>query len=403
MERSQKKLTAPLLIVAACLLYMVSGGIRCNFGIMVQALAERTGLSYADVSFAAAVGQLMYGVTQPLFGILALKRSNGFVLILGILLMAVGLILTPLASSVAALTVTVGLLFFSGTGAVCFGIIMGTISPVLGEKRAAAASGILNASSSIGVSLLSPVMQAIQASWGVGRLLLALGVPVLVLLPVSLWIVRIAGRAEGDKKHETTFSAWEQLKAAVADPDYRRLMIGFGTCGFHMCIIQTHIFAQIVSYGIPESTASLAYTVFGLTGMLGSVLCGLLCQRLPLRTVLGSLYGIRAVMVAIFLFLMPKTVVSVLVLIIVLGLTGDATVTPTSEIVSRRFGPASLGFLFGMTFVCHQIGGFLSSWLGGVLISTQGNYNTIWMVDVVLCAVAALASYRIRRNVTEGR
>ena len=137
--------------------------------------------------------------------------------------------------------------------------------------------------------------------------------------------------------------------------------------------------------------------------MLGSVLCGLLCQRLPLRTVLGSLYGIRAVMVAIFLFLMPKTVVSVLVLIIVLGLTGDATVTPTSEIVSRRFGPASLGFLFGMTFVCHQIGGFLSSWLGGVLISTQGNYNTIWMVDVVLCAVAALASYRIRRNVTEGR
>ena len=48
------------------------------------------------------------------------------------------------------LVVTLGLLFFTGTGAVCFGIIMGAISPVLGERRASAASGILNASSGIG-------------------------------------------------------------------------------------------------------------------------------------------------------------------------------------------------------------------------------------------------------------
>ncbi|MBQ8693980.1 MAG: hypothetical protein IJ520_12665, partial [Synergistaceae bacterium] len=61
------------------------------------------------------------------------------------------------------LVITVGLMFFTGTGAVCFGILMGAISPVLGERRASAASGILNASSGIGGSLLSPLMQALQA------------------------------------------------------------------------------------------------------------------------------------------------------------------------------------------------------------------------------------------------
>ena len=81
-------------------------------------------------------------------------------------------------------------------------------------------------------------------------------------------------------------------------------MIGFGTCGFHMCIIQTHIFSQIVSYGITERTASLAYTVFVLTTMAGSVLCGFLCQRLALKNVLGSLYGIRAVIVSVFVLLL---------------------------------------------------------------------------------------------------
>ena len=395
----ENKASMFLLIAAGCALYMVSGGIRSSFGIVVQALADRTGVSYADVSFAVAVGQLMYGATQPFFGILALKKSNSFVLILGTILMAAGLLLTPLAQSVLALTVTVGLLFFAGTGAVCFGMIMGAISPVLGERRASAASGILNASSGIGGSLLSPVMQALQASIGVGNLLLVLSIPVLILLPICVWIARVSASAAPIEARSEETDVLAELKLALSDPDYRRLMVGFGTCGFHMCIIQTHIYSQVVSYGIAESTASLAYTVFGLTGMTGSVLCGFLCQRLPLKNVLGSLYGIRAVIVAVFLFLLPKTVFTVFLFITILGMTGDATVTPTSEIVSRRFGPENLGFLFGITFVCHQIGGFLSSWLGGVFITQSGNYQTIWLMDIALCAIAAIASYSIHRSI----
>lgn len=395
-DNKEKRLLWLLVVVAGCALYMISGGLRANFGIMVQALADRAGVSYADVSFAIAVGQLMYGVTQPLFGILALKKSNGFVLILGTLMMAAGLLLTLPAHSLPMLILAIGLLFFGGTGALSFGIIMGTISPILGEKRASAVSGILNASSGIGGSLLSPVVQAVQASLGVGKLMAILSAPVLVLLPVCLWLSRISGRQSSPGE---SGGALQRLKVAVKDADYRRLMIGFGTCGFHMIIIHTHIFSQIVSYGIPERTASLAYTVFGLTTMVGSVLCGLLCQRLPLKSVLGSLYAIRAAIVAIFLFLLPKTVPSVFLFLTVLGMTGDATVTPTSEIISRRFGPQSLGFLFGITFVCHQIGGFLSSWLGGVFITQSGNYQAIWLIDIALCTVAAIASWRIRRKV----
>ena len=402
MNRRKESKAVPLLLIAAgCILYMVSGGIRSNFGIIVQALADRTGVSYADVSFAVAVGQLMYGATQPVFGIVALKKSNGFVLALGTLLMSAGLLLTTLAHSAVLLVFTVGLLFFTGTGAVCFGIIMGTISPVLGERRASAASGILNASSGIGASLLSPLMQALQASLGVGKLLMILSVPVFVLLPICLWMAKVSSSASPHREDPGTTDILGTLKQALADPDYRKLLIGFGTCGFHMCIIQTHIYSQILSYGIAESTASLAYTVFGLTGMAGSVLCGFLCQRLPSKNVLGSLYGIRAIVIAVFMLLLPKTVFTIFLFITVLGMTGDATVTPTSEIVSKRFGPESLGFLFGITFVSHQIGGFISSWLGGIFITQSGNYQTIWMLDIVLCAIAAAASYSIRKAITK--
>ena len=265
-------------------------------------------------------------------------------------------------------------------------------------------TGILNASSGIGSSLLSPIMQSVQASLGVDRLLMILSIPVIVLIPVCIWVARVSARVGKDEGRtdksgrDERGSVFGKLKFALSDANYRRLMIGFSTCGFHMIIIHTHIFSQIVSYGIPEHIASLAYTVFGLTSMAGAVLCGLLCQKLPLKNVLGSLYTIRAMSVAVFLFLLPKTVVSVFVFITVLGMTGDATVTPTSEIISRRFGPESLGFLFGITYVCHQIGAFLSSWLGGIFITNSGNYQAVWMIDIVLCLAAGFVSYSIREK-----
>ncbi|MBR2274567.1 MAG: MFS transporter [Lachnospiraceae bacterium] len=129
--------------------------------------------------------------------------------------------------------------------------------------------------------------------------------------------------------------------------------------------------------------------------MIGSVLCGFMCRQFPIKNVLGTLYGVRALIVVIFMLFLPKKVFTVFLFITILGMTGDATVTPTSEIVSRRFGPESLGFLFGITYVGHQIGGFLSSWLGGIFITQRGNYQMIWMFDIVLCAIASVASYQI--------
>ena len=166
-----------------------------------------------------------------------------------------------------------------------------------------------------------------------------------------------------------------------------------------MVIIQTHLVPQMESLGVPGSTAAMLYTGFGLTTLLGSILSGFFCLRFPQPRVLGTLYGLRVVTVVLFMFLLPQNTLCLGLFTLLLGFTGDATVTPTSEIISRRFGPASRGFLFWLTFVCHQIGGFVSSWLGGILFTQTGSYQTIWLADAVLCAIASLASYSISRRV----
>jgi hypothetical protein len=84
---------------AACLLYGISAGIRANYGIMLQALVDSSGVDYEGVSFVIAVGQLIVGVVQPFFGALAIKKSNSFVLVTGAAMMMAGMGLLPLSHS----------------------------------------------------------------------------------------------------------------------------------------------------------------------------------------------------------------------------------------------------------------------------------------------------------------
>lgn len=81
---------------------------------------------------------------------------------------------------------------------------------------------------------------------------------------------------------------------------------------------------------------------------------------------------------------------------LLLGLTGAATVPPVAGMTKKLFGSSSLGTLFGILFVSHQIGSFFSSWLGGVSITKSGSYTTIWLISVILALLAGCACFMVK-------
>ena len=406
--------TTIFLTTAACLIYAINAGIRGNYGILLGPISENTGIDYASISFVLAVAQLSFGSMQPVFGAISMKKSNVFVLRSGILLILCGLFLLPMCKSMALLLVALGIMIPSGTAALSYGIIMGTITPLLPPKAAPAVSGIVSASSGIGSTVFAPVLQIVTAAAGLIGATSFLGAPALLLLPVTVYIGKLSSSkpavpAGRDKRSPDTHSGASDsevqvnekdsdllvmLKEAVRNPDYIRLMLGFFTCGFHMAIIETHLYTQITTFGFSKQIAAFAFSIYGVATMIGSVSSGMMCGRFSMKNVLGTLYASRIVWIIGFLIL-PKNLLTVYAFAVCLGLTGGATVPPTSGITGRLFGTKKLSTLFGIVFFCHQIGSFFSAWFGGICVSATGGYSLIWMADAMLCIMAAAVSYRI--------
>ncbi|MBQ9275074.1 MAG: MFS transporter [Succinivibrio sp.] len=406
-----------------CFIYSLNGGLRGNCGVLMAPLCESSGLNYADVSFIMAVCQLLFGVLQPLFGVLALKSSERVVLIGGALMLTAGFALTPFCRSFVSLLFAFGILVGSGCAAVSFGMLLAVVARQVKSTQTNTVSGLLNASSGVGTTVLAPLLQYLCVAVGLLGTMFFLGVPALLIIPLTLWLCAKKAGAHEDKalstsqgqpenelkvsdtgqdtEPEAKTGALAMLREALRDRTYLFLLLGFGTCGFHMAILETHFFSELTLFGISRSTASFIFALYGIFTVLGSALSGLLCNHLPMRLVLGSIYGMRVFLVLIVLVI-PSSVWALALFTVFLGLSSDSTVSPTVGLILRHYGVRKMATLFGLTFVTHQSSAFVSAALGGVLAESAGGFTVLWLIDAVLALGASLLSYSVREHPVSG-
>ncbi|MFT3942997.1 MAG: MFS transporter [Ancrocorticia sp.] len=409
-QRGGRSATLPVAIgfgLIASILYGLGAGLRADIGVLLGPMTESSGLTYQDVSLCVAVLQLVFGASQPIFGIVALRRSNRFVLLIGVGLLAASLVTIPYAHSFIGLFLSLGVLLGVGCGALAFGVILGSVTRLVGPHRAMLVSGMLNASAGLGAFALSPVIQTLEASHGMAGAMLVLCIPVALLIPLVFVVTsgdaptnEISSASQDGKREESSPSARALFKDALSNRTYRLLIAGFTTCGFHMVIIETHLFSQFVSYDITPGVSAWVFSLYGIFTIAGALLSGYLSTRVRKDRLLGSYYGFRAVWVLAYIFLAPKNVFTAILFSAGLGLTGDATVSPTAGLVNEHFTLSRAAALIGFLFFCHQIGAFASAWLGGVLLNLTGTYTAVWVLDAAFCAFACVASLRIGKQTT---
>jgi MFS family permease len=388
-----------LLILAASAILMITMGARLTTGLFLSPINTSTGLGIASVSLAMAIGQFMWGATQPVFGAVADKYGPVRVIILGGVMLAVGTALTPYMDSQFGLILTMGILSAAGAGAGSFSILIGATAQRLPAERRAFASGFINAGGSFGQFVFAPLMQAIINAAGWVAAMLTMAVTTLLTIPLTLPLRKQQGPAPvaagTPAPPVATMGLGEQVRIALRDPSYLYLHAGFFTCGFHIAFLVTHLPGEVALCGLSASVSATAIALIGLFNIAGSLSAGALGNRYRMKSLLASIYFARAVMVVIFL-LAPKTALTFYLFAAGLGFTWLATVPPTAGLVGKLFGTRYLATLFGLTLLSHQVGGFFGAWLGGLAFTRFGDYNWMWYADIVLALGAALINLPIR-------
>ncbi len=390
-----------LVLVAAAGIFALTMGVRQSMGLFLGNLNTSTGLGLASVSLAFACGQLAWGLTQPLAGIVADRWGPGRVLVLGIALVALGTWLIPQMRSTAGLILAVGVLAAGGAGMAGPSVLMAATTRLVAPARRGMATGVVNAGGSFGQFIFAPLAQAITSAAGWVVAVQSLAFIVLLALPAA-WALRgtlaLASPGHAAAPRLTTRQAVAQ---ATADRSYALLAAGFFVCGFHVAFLATHLPGVVASCGLPPNVGAWSLAVLGLFNIVGSVGIGLLMGwrggRLQMKHLLSAIYAARALAVMLFV-LSPKTTPVVLTFAAVMGLTYLSTVPPTAGLVVRFFGASHMATLFGLVMVSHQVGGFLGAWLGGKVFEATGSYDWMWAADIALALAAALVHLPIRER-----
>ena len=384
MPDSAKPSGWPLMLGAAAIL-MITMGARQSAGLFVLPLNTATGLGIASISFALAVGQLLWGAVQPVFGAMADRWGSRRVLVLGALLLAAGLAATPAVDSEAGLLLTMGVLSAAGAGAGSFSILIGATARHVPAERRSFAGGFINAG-----GLVRPVRVRAAGPGDHERLRVGGGHARPRRGGAAHHSARLDAAAGARKRPvrrtpSGSSGLLHQVAAALQDRSYLCLHAGFFTCGFHVAFLVTHLPGEVHLGGHSAAVSAASIGIIGLFNIAGSLCAGALGTRCRMKYILALMYGSRAVMIAIFL-MAPQTAITFYVFAAALGFTWLATVPPTAGLVAKLFDTRYLATLFGLTLLTHQIGGFLGAWLGGLAMDHYGNYQWMWYADIALAS-----------------
>jgi MFS family permease len=387
--------TAAVVIVAGCVISLISFGPRSALGLFLTPMTEARGWSREIFALAIALQNVIWGAGQPVAGAIADRYGTARVLVAGGFLYAAGLAVTAWAPSPLWLNIGAGAMVGLGMAAASFSIVLAAFGRAVTPRRRSMAFGVGTAAGSFGQFLFAPLGQGLIQTVGWQQ---ALYVMAAMMLAVPVLAFALAGKpatpAAGMGRDQ---SMTEALAEAFGYRSFVLLVAGFFVCGFHVAFITTHLPPYINDIGLDPALGAWAIAIIGLFNVFGSLASGAIAGHYSKPVFLSLIYFSRAVAIALFI-LLPASPASVLLFSAAMGLLWLSTVPPTSGLVAIMFGPRYMATLFGFVFFSHQVGAFLGVWLGGRLYDQYQSYEVVWWLGVALGIFAAIVHWPIREQ-----
>ena len=359
-------------------------------GPLLVELATDFNTSIAIAGQLAAATFITWGITAPLVGPISDTYGRRPVLLIGLLLMALGILGSGAAWGYGSLLAT---RLITGVGSAMLPpTIMAALADTLPQEKLGKAVGFITASSWVGVALGLPVIALLGYVGGwrlpfyiTGGLSLALWVPLWLRLPSGQ---RRLGQSlnlfNRFKDIGRQSASWHVLIANFAQ---QAVLIGLTTY-FAAYMIESH--------GWDEANTAPGLALIGVGAVIGSFAGGYIAGRARRLDWLVGINLIGGVVVGLLFSLdVPGWVVVAMAFVASTLVSVSMTVFMT---MIMHLAGESRGTAGGMFSTSNQFGGVLGASAGGLMLSLGGFQAVGFLYLVAAVLSAAVIGFMMRRS-----
>ncbi len=383
---------------------------RTAFSLMFPPIVDEFGWDRALAAGAFSFGFGISAFVSPFVGRLMDARGPRFVIQIGVLLTAAGLLGATWISAPWQLYATLGLLV--GIGANCLGYsVHSQYLPNWFMRRRALAIGIAFSGVGVGSILVLPWLQTMILSEGWRSACWALGIVILVVLvPINLLVTKrpedIGLLPDGEKpgpggdaakkKSNVVDADWVAIDWTVArairTARFWWLTAGFFCGGYIWYAVQVHQTKYLVEIGFSPMLAAWSLGLVAMVGIPGQILLGGLSDRYGRESMWAlSCAGFAICYAALLMLAATPTTPLLYLMVLSQGSLGYAFTSMMGPIVSEIFEGKSFGTIFGLLMTSLIFGGALGPFVTGLLYDRLGNYDLAFTLGLVLSLVCAAA------------
>ena len=395
-EKFIKNNTALITLIAACLVVLISLGVRQVFGMFFIDFNKDLGISNTEFGLAIGIQMLGWGLTGPIFGAIADKYGGHKAISLAFVFYILGIYFLYAGPNTGIFfQINLGLFIGIGLGGTAISIPMSIVGKHFPLSNRTIAMSIVTSVGSFGY-FISPLYTTYSLNNNGWIETLFIFMIFLIIGFVIAFFVKspTASQAIEKENNQSTFDAFRE---AMQNKSYILLTAGFFVCGFHITLVGTHVPTYVIYRGLETWTAAMILSLVGFFNIFGSLLSGYLSTKISKRIILSAIYFLRGVSIILFISL-PASNISAFIFGASFGFLWLSTVPATIGIVAHIFGTKYLGLLYGIVFLSHQIGSFFGAYLGGLFHDLYGSYDYAWFLAIALSIFAGIIHLPIKEK-----
>ena len=409
-------------VVATCMfIAFLTMGTRNAFGAFVVPMEAEFEWNRTVVSWAAALGALLNGVSQPFMGYLFDRVGVRIVVMAGIVVVGVSTLLMAATGSIWYLISIFGVVAAVGQSGTSLTNTGAMLSKWFRRRRGLVIG--LNASGmSLGGLILVPFAAYMislidwRLSWIVlGVMILVLGIPLAFMFlhddPAKKGLTPDGDPLPDDGPAGSPGVAQpppqplfaENWRQAFRSLPIWQMSFSYFICGSTTFMLAVHFVPMAVEEGINPQTAALIFGLMSGLNALGATGAGWISDRIGRRkNWLALVYFCRGtgyvILVASLIVPGIPVIAGLLIFSVVAGLSWIATAPLTTSLTAEVYGLKSLATISGVAFLFHQLGGFTSVLMAGYLREITGDYVIAFTIAAVMLYPAAISAFSIRER-----